>query len=47
MVRYGDPVAVVPEVARTAGAGSVHVSEDLGPYGAARDAAVADAPSPR
>ena len=43
VVRYGDPVAVVPEVTRATGAGSVHVSEDLGPYGAARDAAVADA----
>jgi deoxyribodipyrimidine photo-lyase len=40
VVRHGDPVAVVPEVAAAAGAVSVHVAADFGPYGAARDAAV-------
>jgi deoxyribodipyrimidine photo-lyase len=40
LVRHGDPVALVPEVARAAGAGTVHVAADFGPYGAARDVAV-------
>ncbi len=41
VVRHGDPVAVVAEVAAAAGADTVHVAEDFGPYGAARDLAVA------
>lgn len=39
----GNPVAVVPEIARAVGAGSVHVSADYGPYGRKRDAAVEEA----
>ncbi|MFC3687004.1 cryptochrome/photolyase family protein [Aquipuribacter hungaricus] len=41
VVREGDPVQVVPEVAREAGADEVHVSADYGPYGRRRDSAVA------
>ena len=37
MVRRGDPSKVLPAVARETGAGSVHISADLNPYGAARD----------
>jgi len=40
VVRHGDPVALVPEVASAAGATTVHVAADFGPYGAARDEAV-------
>jgi deoxyribodipyrimidine photo-lyase len=43
VVRSGDPVACVVDVARAAGANSVHVSADFGPYGAHRDAAVEQA----
>jgi deoxyribodipyrimidine photo-lyase len=43
VVRTGDPVDVVPQVVAEAGAGSVHVSADFGPYGAARDARVESA----
>src|SRR4051794_17983757 len=43
VLRRGDPVRIVPRLVREAGAGSVHVSADFGPYGAARDAAVAAA----
>ncbi len=43
VVRHGDPAEVVPQVARDAGAGEVHVSADTGPYGRRRDAAVAEA----
>jgi deoxyribodipyrimidine photo-lyase len=43
VVRTGRPEVVVPAVARAAGAASVHVSADFGPYGAARDARVAAA----
>jgi deoxyribodipyrimidine photo-lyase len=43
VVRRGDPVRVVPAVVREARAGSVHVSADFNPYGAARDDAVAQA----
>ena len=42
-VRRGDPVRVVPAVVSEMGAGSVHVSADFNPYGAARDEAVAQA----
>ncbi|HMQ26556.1 MAG TPA: deoxyribodipyrimidine photo-lyase [Acidimicrobiales bacterium] len=38
--RTGDPVDVVPAVAREVGATVVHASEDFGPYGRARDEAV-------
>jgi deoxyribodipyrimidine photo-lyase len=40
VVRPGDPVNVVPQVAQEAGASSVHVSADFGPYGSRRDEAV-------
>lgn len=43
MLTRGDPTRVIPELAATIGAGSVHVSEDFGPYGTQRDAAVDDA----
>lgn len=41
VVRTGDPVHVVAQVAAEAGAGAVHVTADAGPYGRRRDAAVA------
>jgi deoxyribodipyrimidine photo-lyase len=37
LVRRGDPVNAVPKVVREAGAESVHISADFGPYGSARD----------
>ncbi len=37
VVRRGDPVNLVPAVARTSGAHAVHVSADFAPYGAERD----------
>ena len=37
LVRHGDPRVVVPEVAAAAGASSVHLAQDFGPYGQARD----------
>ena len=40
VIREGDPVSVLPRVVRQSGAGSVHVAEDFGPYGRARDVAV-------
>jgi len=40
VTRTGDPAEVVAEVARQAGADTVHVAEDFGPYGARRDVAV-------
>jgi deoxyribodipyrimidine photo-lyase len=43
VVRTGDPVEVVPEVAREADAADVFVSADFGPYGRRRDQAVARA----
>jgi deoxyribodipyrimidine photo-lyase len=43
VVRGGDPVNVVPKLAREIDATSVHVSADFGPYGARRDDAVGDA----
>lgn len=42
LVLRGDPVTVVPRVAKAVGAQEVHVSADYGPYGRARDAAVAE-----
>jgi deoxyribodipyrimidine photo-lyase len=41
LVRYGDPVRIVPQVAAQARADAVHVSADAGPYGRARDESVA------
>jgi deoxyribodipyrimidine photo-lyase len=43
LVRHGDPRTVVPEVAAAAGASTVHVAADFGPYGSARDTAVEEA----
>ncbi len=40
LIRHGDPVSVLPEVVRAAGAASVHIAEDFGPYGRSRDIAV-------
>ncbi|WP_433161988.1 cryptochrome/photolyase family protein [Kribbella sp. CA-247076] len=37
VVRRGDPVRVIPELADEVGAASVHVSADYGPYGQQRD----------
>ncbi|MEJ5912869.1 cryptochrome/photolyase family protein [Pseudokineococcus sp. 1T1Z-3] len=37
VVRRGDPVDVVPALAREVGAASVHVARDTGPYGRQRD----------
>ena len=42
-VVHGRPETVIPQLARDAGAGSVHVSSDHGPYGRQRDRAVAAA----
>jgi len=42
VVRSGDPVDTVAEVAREVGAGSVHITRDSTPYARARDRAVAD-----
>ncbi len=42
VVRVGDPREVVPTMARAIGATDVVVSRDHGPYGRARDLAVAD-----
>jgi deoxyribodipyrimidine photo-lyase len=41
-VERGDPTAVLPEVAAALGAGSVHINEEVTPYGTARDRAVAE-----
>jgi deoxyribodipyrimidine photo-lyase len=43
VIRYGDPVQVVPALAAQVRAETVFVSADSGPYGRARDAAVAAA----
>jgi deoxyribodipyrimidine photo-lyase len=43
LVRHGDPVDVVAQVAREIDAGSVHVSSDYAPYGRRRDGEVAKA----
>ena len=42
-VYRGRPSQVLPDVARSVGAGSVHISADFGPYGRRRDARVAAA----
>ncbi|MCX6396890.1 MAG: deoxyribodipyrimidine photo-lyase [Propionibacteriales bacterium] len=43
VLRYGDPVAVLPAVAREIGAGTVHITRETTPFGLARDARVAAA----
>ncbi len=40
LFQHGDPVEVLPEVVRAAGATSVHIADDFGPYGRRRDAGV-------
>jgi deoxyribodipyrimidine photo-lyase len=40
VIRRGNPVLAVPEVARECGASSVHISADFGVYGRHRDTAV-------
>ncbi|MBI1351923.1 MAG: deoxyribodipyrimidine photo-lyase [Actinomycetales bacterium] len=40
LIQHGDPVDVVPAIARASGATSVHVAADFGPYGRRRDDAV-------
>lgn len=40
LIRHGDPADVLPQVAAAAGATSVHVAADFGPYGERRDASV-------
>lgn len=40
VIRHGDPVEVIPAVTAEAGAQSVHISADFGPYGRRRDQAV-------
>ncbi|MEX2627468.1 MAG: deoxyribodipyrimidine photo-lyase [Ilumatobacteraceae bacterium] len=42
VVRHGDPAEVVPQVAEEAGAASVVVTRDHGPYGRRRDEEVSD-----
>jgi deoxyribodipyrimidine photo-lyase len=37
LIQHGDPRALVPAVVAAAGATSVHVAADFGPYGSARD----------
>ena len=37
VVRSGDPVAVIPQLAEEIGAVSVHISADHAPYGQGRD----------
>lgn len=43
VLRSGDPVQVLPRLARELGASAVHVSADTGPYGRRRDEAVEQA----
>jgi deoxyribodipyrimidine photo-lyase len=43
VVRHGDPVRVVAQVAAAAAADTVHVSADFAPYGESRDLAVEEA----
>ena len=43
VLRHGDPATVLPEFARTLGAGSVHIASDFAPYGRARDERVGSA----
>lgn len=43
LVTQGDPVEVLPDLARRVGARSVHIAADYGPYGAERDRSVDEA----
>jgi len=43
VIRSGDPAAVVPMLAEELGVDAVYATEDFGPYGRRRDAAVAEA----
>jgi len=42
VVRSGDPVHVLPDLAAELSPSSVHIAADFGPYGVRRDASVAD-----
>ena len=42
-VQWGDPQVLVPAIARSVSATSVHIAEDFGPYGRVRDTAVEQA----
>ncbi len=42
LILRGNPATVIPDLARSAAATSVHIAADFGPYGCARDDAVAD-----
>lgn len=42
-ILHGDPVTVIPKLARGVGAETVHVAADYGPYGASRDRDVDEA----
>lgn len=46
VVRSGDPVNVIPDLAATSGADRVHVTRDLSPFGYARDVRVQTALTP-
>ncbi|MDQ1735059.1 MAG: deoxyribodipyrimidine photo-lyase [Pseudonocardiales bacterium] len=43
VVQQGAPEMVLPQICRAAGATAVHCARDFGPYGSARDSAVAEA----
>jgi deoxyribodipyrimidine photo-lyase len=43
VVRHGDPVSVIPQLAAELGAEEVFVTRDYAPYGRRRDAAIAEA----
>jgi len=43
VLRYGDPVIELPNMAKEVGARSVHVASDFAPYGQARDQRVREA----
>ncbi|WP_374971414.1 cryptochrome/photolyase family protein [Terrabacter sp. BE26] len=43
VIRSGDPVEVIPRLAKQVGAGQVHVSRETTPYGRRRDEAVEEA----
>ena len=40
LIRHGDPIDVIPRLAASAGARSVHIAADYGPYGHRRDVSV-------
>lgn len=46
LIRHGNPIDCIPEVAAATGASSVHIAADFGPYGNQRDAGVERALGP-